>query len=119
MVNIKRRASIFLLICSFIFLTFEFKLSLTGNFINEYFSNNFVLPHLIGLILFIMGIIFFLQKTSLDAIIIPTGGDEKNIKRTKRAAEEKAKYYLISGYIDKNEHIKNSQTAGIYRELRK
>jgi uncharacterized SAM-binding protein YcdF (DUF218 family) len=117
--NIKRKAGVFLLICSFILLTFGFNISLTGNFVSRYFSNNFILSHLIGLILLLLGAILFLQKTSLDAIIIPTGGEEKNLQRTKRGVEEKAKYYLISGYIDKNKPIKESQTAGIYNELRK
>lgn len=96
-----------------------FKFNSTGNFIREYFNNNFMLIHLLGLILLVFGIILFLERKSLDAVIIPTGGYEKNIKRTKRAKDEEAKYYLISGYINKNRPIKESQTADIYRELRR
>jgi hypothetical protein len=115
----KRKIGVFLLICSFIFLIWGINSNLTGNLIREYFNNNFMLIHLLGLILLIFGIILFLERKSLDAVIIPTGGYEKNIKRTKRAKDEEAKYYLISGYIDKNRSIKESQTADIYKELRK
>jgi uncharacterized SAM-binding protein YcdF (DUF218 family) len=118
MYKFRRGGSIFLLIFSFILLFWGISSNLTGNVVLEYFNNNQMLIHILGLILFAFGIILFVERKSLDAVIIPTGDlYERNIKRAKRGSEEKAKYYIISGYLDKSKPVKESQTADIYKEL--
>lgn len=117
--GLKRKIGIIVLIFSLVLLIWGVNFDLTGNFVKEYFKGGFELVHIFGLMLFLVGMILFAQRTSLDAVIIPTGGNEKNIQRAKKGAEEKGKYYLISGYIEKDKPIKESQTATIYTELRK
>ena len=114
----KKKIGIFLLICSFILLIWGINSNLTGNVISEYFSNTLTIIHILGLIFLLFGAVLFLERKSLDAVIIPTGHlYERNIKRAKRGSEEKAKYYIISGYLDKNKPVRESQTADIYNAL--
>jgi len=111
-------------IMAFVFLVLAFVTSFFGNFnftgriISENYFN-FLPLNLIAIAFLLISILMFTNKKSLDAIIIPTGGHEKNIERAKRGEEKEAKYYLISGHINKNNPIKESQTAEIYNELRK
>lgn len=117
MKRVRRKLSILTLISSFLFLLYGFKLKFTGDFINNYFNSSFMLAHLLGLILLIFGIIFFIEKKRLDYLIIPLAGESKeDTRRTKRALEEKSGYYVISGLIDKP--VKDSATGVVYRELR-
>jgi uncharacterized SAM-binding protein YcdF (DUF218 family) len=115
----KDKIGLFLLVCAFIFLTFGCKLSFTGNSIQDYFSNNIFIPHIIGIILLFVSLLILTASKSLDAVIIPSGGFEKSVDRARIAGEKEAKYYLISGYIDKGKPIKESQAAAMYNELRK
>lgn len=120
MANFKSKTGIFLLIFSLIFLIFGIKFNLTGNVILEYFNGKSLVLRVVGFILLFISILMLTGRRSLDAVIIPTGDlYERNIRRTKRGVEEKAKYYLISGYLDKDKPIKESQITDIYTELRK
>lgn len=120
MSNLKNKLSVILLICALIFLMVEIKFSLTGNVTSEYFGGKLFLIRIIGFVLLFISILMLTTNKSLDAVIIPTGDlYERNIRRAKKGVEKSAKYYLITGYIDKNKPVKESQIAEIYNELRK
>jgi len=125
MSSFRSKIGIFILICSFIFLIFGFNFNLTGSVIAEYFKEKYFIFRMAGFVSLFISILMLTERRDLDAImldaiIIPIGNKYKrNIRRAKKGAEEEAKYYVISGYRDKNRPIKESQTADIYRELRK
>jgi uncharacterized SAM-binding protein YcdF (DUF218 family) len=85
---------------------------ITGNILGNYFQRAHLLEYLLGIIFLIAGLGLFIERKSLDYLIIPTGDNLDEMKRSKRATEEKANHYIIAGY-DKIEGQK------IYRELRK
>ncbi|MCK5149880.1 YdcF family protein [Candidatus Pacearchaeota archaeon] len=118
--RLNKKIGALLLVVSFVFFILGFNFNLTGNFIKDYFEGSFLFYHLIGLIFFIGGLGLLVGKRSLDYLIIPIAGEDKeDLERTKRAEKEKTEYYIISGHIDKTKPIKYSQTATIYKELRK
>lgn len=125
MSQFRNKIGIFILVCSFIFLTFGFNFNLTGSVIAEYFKEKYFIFRMVGFVSLFISILMMTERRSLDitildAIIVPTGNkNERNITRAQVGAKEKAAYYVISGYRDKNKPMKESQTADVYRELRK
>jgi len=125
MSSFKNKMGIFILICSFIFLTLGFDFNLTGSVIAEYFKEKYLIFRMAGFVSLFISILMLTERKSLDttildAIIVPTGNkNERNITRAQVGAKEKAGYYVISGYSNKYKPIKESQTAEVYRELRK
>jgi len=103
---------------SIIFLSIGIK-GITGNIIKEYFQGDFLSLHIIGLVFLLVSFLILSSRKTLDAIIVSTGDEKSDIERPKKASKQKAKYYVISGEIDKTRPIKEQQTATIYRELRK
>jgi len=85
---------------------------ITGNFFKEYSQGGSILTHSLGIIFLVMGLAFLIERKSLDYLIIPTGDDLNEMKRAKKAAEEKAGHYIIAGYGKKEGKL-------IYDELRK
>jgi len=104
------------LIISIISLAFSFNPTLTGNVIGTNVNTSYF--YFISLVFFILSILIFTSRKTLDAIIIP-GGQEKQ-ERTERAVKEYlgggANILLISGRIDKP--IKTSEIYSTYKRLR-
>jgi uncharacterized SAM-binding protein YcdF (DUF218 family) len=111
--------SILSLIASAIFLLISFKPSLTGGFIG---INLDISPlYLISSVFFLVSILIFATRQTLDAIMIPTGTREADKERTDKAVEEYylgrgADFLLISGRIDRP--IETSQVYDIYKRLK-
>ncbi len=99
--------------------------TITGGVIDSNFQFSFY--QILGLLLIIGSFVLFVKKHSLDAIIIPTGGDY--LGRAKKAEKEKDKlkeegYFVISGIVhDEKDPAKKrflgSQSDKVYRDLRK
>jgi len=118
---IKKKFGFLFLILSLFFLFGLASFNLTGNAIQHYPWENFSFFHFIGMVLFFLSIFLLMTRKSLDAIIIPTGGEGS--EREKKALEEYEKreigYFIISGKLEGGESLKESQRADIYRELRR
>lgn len=112
----------FFLIISIIFLLFSFTPTMTGAAIGTLQSFSYL--HIIGFAFFLISILIFATRQTLDAIIIPTGPSfEEDEERTERAVKEGTKlkdkgYYVISGEKGLQE-LKHGQRYNIYKELRK
>lgn len=114
-------------IFGFVFLILGISFILSGNFtitggvINSNFQFSFA--QIFGLIFIVGAFLIFATRHTLDVIIIPTGpSHEEGVERAKRAEKEyeknKGSYFIISGTLG-DEKLSESQTADIYRELRK
>jgi len=117
----KRLIGILLLVCSVVLMFFGFDFNITGNFVKNYFEGNFIFIHILGFVFLFVSVILLTSRKTLDAIIIPTGGETKeDIERASRAGKEKikVKYFIISGGRGANP-LPESERANIYRELRR
>ncbi len=115
--RLKKKMGFLLLVCSFLFLFVGINFNITGNIVNDYFSNNFMGLHILGFIFLIGGLALFIEQKSLDYLIVPTGDSvESNLIRAKKGREQKSKHYIISGIIKGS--LRDSKTKKIYDELR-
>ena len=106
------------LIISAIFLIISFNPSLTGNVVGT--NTNAPYFYFISLVFFILSILIFVSRKTLDAILIPTGTPEADKRRTDRAVKEYigggSHVLMITGRID--QPVKTSQVYNIYKRLR-
>lgn len=98
---------------------FSFIPTITGATIGTLQSFSYL--HIIGFAFFLISILIFASKQTLDVIIIPTGPSyEIDKERTEKALEEykkeKGSVFMITGRID--EPKRNSQVYKIYQHLR-
>ena len=105
----KNKRGIIFLITSFVFLLASNSFILTGSVIAKNFRTSFSYFSFIGIIFFFVSIIIFTSRQTLDAIIVPTGSHEDDIKRARKAGEKKDElkdkgYFVISGYVAKEEN---------------
>ena len=112
----KKQKGFYFLMISLIFFMVQFNFNLTGNVVG--FNASFSYFRIIGIVTFLISILIFASRQTLDAIMIPTGQEEN--ERVDRAYEEGKKnedqIYLISGKIDKP--TKSSEVYKIYKRLR-
>ena len=118
----KNKVGLSFLILSFILLAAPYSIKITGSVISDNLQSNFLYSHVFGLTFFIISLLIFASRKSLDAIIIPTGpSKDVGVERADRAAKEYqergSKILLISGGSE--EDLGNSQRYVIYKELRK
>ncbi len=85
---------------------------ITGNVLGDYFQTQYILGHILGLVFLVLGLGLFIERKGLDYLIIPTGDDLDQMKRAKRAAQEKANHYIISG-------LESQENVLAWEELRK
>ena len=108
---------------SLILVVIKFTFSPTGAFIGPAMKSSY--STFLGLAFFIVSFLMFTSRQTLDAIMIPTGGEKLNVPRTKKALEKKDSlkddgYFVISGYYPHGnlEGMKKSQDYSIYKDLR-
>jgi len=115
-------SGLFFLIISAVFLLISSQPTITGGIIGIDTKISYLYFLSIGF--FLVSLLIFTKRQTLDAIMIPTGSYKADKKRTDRAVEEgkskKNQIYLISGGIDKDEKgsAKGSQVYNIYKRLR-
>ncbi|MBU1252399.1 MAG: YdcF family protein [Nanoarchaeota archaeon] len=109
---------------SLILVVIKFTFSPTGAFIGPAMKSSY--STFLGLAFFIVSFLMFTSRQTLDAIMIPTGGEKLNVPRTKKALEKKDSlkddgYFVISGYYPHGNirGMKKSQDYSIYKDLRK
>lgn len=80
---------------------------------------------IVGLAFFILSLLIFASRQTLEAIIIPTGDLKADRERAETAEKHKADlkkegYFVISGHYPHGnmEQIRGSQVYGIYKHLR-
>ena len=112
-------SSVFLLIALFVLSLPH--ITITGDAISEIPQGQNII-YIISLAFFLVSVFFFIARKSLDAIIIPTGKEREDEQRTSRGLKEYkergSKYFVISGNIDEKNNLRESQTYGIYKQLR-
>lgn len=122
-----RKLSLSLFIIGIFFILSSFNLSVTGAIIGTELSLSRYALFVFGLALMCVSSIMYLRSKSLEAIVIPTGGDALNEKRIRAAMKDYASergdkpYVLVPGLIDRDLNGRvdpKTQQYKIYRELR-
>lgn len=123
---IKRKIGILFSIISLAIIFTQISFNITGNVVSENSINSPYL-YLIEVIFLLMSLVLLTTQKTLDAIIIPTGAHNADIRRTRKAIEKRGSlkdegYFVISGYVPPGEASKHeyrgTQTQNIYGELR-
>jgi hypothetical protein len=114
---------IFFLLLSLLFLLISFSPKISGGAIGV--NTDISLTFIVSAVFFILSILIFAGRQTLDAIVIPTGTLDADILRTETAEKEKDQlksggYFMISGYYPHGnlKGMQKSQDYRIYKHLR-
>lgn len=86
--KLRKKVSILLFLLGLIFLIAGAEFSLTGNFVRNYFSSNFIWTHILGFVFLIGGFLLFVEKKSLDYLLMPEGSEKMREQRDYSTMEE-------------------------------
>jgi len=122
-----KKISILLFLIGVLLILISINPSITGAVIGKDIDISNYISFTLGLSLMFVSSLMYLRAKSLEAIVIPTGGDALNEKRMRVAMKKyesemgDTPYVLVPGLIDKDKRgrvLRETQQYKIYKELR-